>query len=243
LLSDGVANVGNTGADSILNQLENYKKQGITLTAIGVGMGNLNDALLEQLADKGDGNYYYINDFSEAKKVFSAQLTGTLQVIAKDAKIQVDFNPDAVEKYRLIGYENRAIADESFRDDSKDAGEIGMGHEVTAIYEVQLRSKTENLARVYMRYKNPENSIAKEIAQDITPSSIKNSFESGTSRFKMAISAARFAQILKLTSPPPSINKVIEIVNSIEQIDDAEKDFKIVLSNAKGLIEAKQGGN
>ena len=241
LLSDGVANVGNTGADSILNQLKSYKDQGISITAIGVGMGNYNDVLLEQIADKGDGNYYYINDFNEAKRVFQAQLTGTLETIAKDAKIQVDFNPDTVQKYRLIGYENRALDDESFRDDTKDAGELGAGHEVTAIYELELKSQTGSFGRIYLRYKDPDNDESEEISKDILSSDLKYSFDSSSSRFRLGVAVARFAQILKLTAPPPEIQKVSEIINSITLIDDTETDFKTVLSNAKRLIEIKQG--
>jgi Ca-activated chloride channel homolog len=241
LISDGVANVGQTNPDSIINQLKKYTDKGIYITAIGVGLGNYNDVLLEQIADKGDGNYYYINDFSEAKKVFSAQLSGTLQAVAKDAKIQVEFNPDVVAKYKLIGYENRVISDENFRNDSQDAGEIGAGHEVTALYEIELKNKNAKLGDVYLRYTVPETNSTKEINVQISNTNIKEDFGKASDRFKMAVSVARFAQILKLVQPPPSIVKVSEIVNSIEPIDDTEKDFRTVLANAKRLIEIKQG--
>ena len=128
LCSDGVANVGNTGADSIWDQIEDYAEQGIYLTTVGFGMGNYNDVLMEQLADQGDGFYAYVDTITEAERLFVDRLPSTLQVIARDAKIQVEFNPDVVRSYRLIGYENRDIADEDFRDDEVDAGEIGIGH-------------------------------------------------------------------------------------------------------------------
>ena len=239
LLSDGVANVGKTGPDAILKEIEEYKAKGIGITTVGVGMGNYNDVLLEKLADKGDGNYYYINEFNEAKRVFKGQLAGTLQTVAKDAKIQIDFDPETVSYYRLVGYENRAIADEEFRDDEKDAGEIGVGHEVTAIYELKLTGKSGKIGRIYMRYKNPQTDLPKELSHDI--SGAYTNFDSTSDNYKMAIAVSRYAQILKLSQPPPQIGMVYEIVNGIEETDETVDDFKIVLSNAKRLIEIKQG--
>ena len=112
LASDGVANVGLTDADGILRQIRDDAAAGIELVSVGVGMGNYNDALLEQLADQGDGFYAYVNDLAEARRLFTEDLTGTLQTVALDAKVQVEFDPDVVASYRLIGYENRAIADQ-----------------------------------------------------------------------------------------------------------------------------------
>lgn len=241
LLSDGVANVGNTGPDAILKEIGSYKQKGILITAIGVGMGNYNDVLLEQLADRGDGNYYYINDYDEAKEIFSKKLFSTLQTIAKDAKIQVEFNQDAISKYRLIGYENRAISDQAFRDDSKDAGELGSGHEATAIYELMIKNKDARLGKVYLRYKTPDTNISKELVSEIAEENLKSGFDSSSDSFKLGVSAARFSQILKLTQPPPSISKVEEIVSGLDAKDDKVSDFKTVLYNARRLIEIKQG--
>ena len=139
LASDGVANVGLTDADGILRQIRDDAAAGIELVSVGVGMGNYNDALLEQLADQGDGFYAYVNDLDEARRLFTEDLTGTLQTVALDAKVQVEFDPDGVATYRLLGYENRAIADRDFRDPRVDAGAIGAGHAVTALYEIRLR--------------------------------------------------------------------------------------------------------
>jgi Ca-activated chloride channel family protein len=138
VLSDGDANIGRTSHDEILAGITGYAKKGITMSTIGLGMGNYQDTMMEQLANKGDGNYYYIDSYDEAKKVFGQDLAGTIQVIAKDVKIQVEFNPEAVLAYRLIGYENRDIADRDFRNDAVDAGEIGAGHMVTALYDPAL---------------------------------------------------------------------------------------------------------
>jgi Ca-activated chloride channel family protein len=143
LLSDGVANVGLTGADDILERIKSSTGRGIYLTAIGVGMGNYNDVLLEKLADQGDGHYHYVNTREEAHRVFVENLTGTLQAIARDAKIQVEFDPEAVQSYRLLGYENRDVADRDFRNDAVDAGEVGAGHEVTALFELKLQDEGE----------------------------------------------------------------------------------------------------
>ena len=155
VLSDGVGNVGNSGAESILNQIREHVDKGVTLTTVGFGMGNYNDILMEQLANDGDGAYYYVDSLSEAQRIFVEDLSGTLQVIAKDAKVQVDFNPETVSRYRLLGYENRDVAYEDFRDNAVDAGEIGAGHSVTALYELKLREGAEgSLGTVYMRYED-----------------------------------------------------------------------------------------
>ena len=139
LASDGVANVGLTDADGILRQIRDDAAAGIELVSVGVGMGNYNDTLLEQLADQGDGFYAYVNDLTEARRLFTEDLTSTLQTVALDAKVQVEFDPDVVRTYRLIGYENRAMADRDFRDPNVDAGAIGAGHAVTALYAIGLR--------------------------------------------------------------------------------------------------------
>ena len=140
VLSDGDANVGASSHEEILRQIGDRAREGVTLSTIGFGMGNYKDTTMEQLANKGDGNYYYIDTLEQAEKVFEEDLLGTLFVIAKDVKIQVEFDPKEVESYRLVGYENRDVADKDFRNDAVDAGEIGAGHRVTALYEVKLRS-------------------------------------------------------------------------------------------------------
>lgn len=169
LCSDGVANIGETGPEGILAQIERYTEQDIYLSTFGYGMGNYNDVLMEQLADKGNGTYAYIDDMQEAKKIFKEQLTGTLQTIAKDAKIQVEFDPEKVDQYRLLGYENRMIADEDFRNHRVDGGEVGAGHSITALYKVKLNKEaTGDLGEVTIRYKNVEDQAAmSEITQTI----------------------------------------------------------------------------
>lgn len=136
LCTDGDFNVGMTGTDQMVRMVEEQSKGGIDLTVLGFGMGNLNDAMLEQISGRGNGNYAFIDTINEARKVLIDQLAGTLVTIAKDVKIQVEFNPAQVAAYRLIGYENRMLKKEDFNDDKKDAGEIGAGHSVTALYEI-----------------------------------------------------------------------------------------------------------
>jgi len=136
LATDGDFNVGVTNRSDLVRNIEQNAKSGVFLSVMGFGMGNLKDATMEQLADKGNGNYAYIDTYQEAKKVFVEEMAGTLVTIAKDVKIQVEFNPAQVQSYRLIGYENRALKNRDFNDDTKDAGEIGAGHSVTVLYEV-----------------------------------------------------------------------------------------------------------
>lgn len=136
LATDGDFNVGLSGEDELVRFIENKRKTGVYLSVLGFGTGNLKDAGMERLANKGNGNYSYIDNIHEARKVLVERMAGTLHAIAKDVKLQVEFNPSAVRSYRLIGYENRVLAAEDFNDDRKDAGELGVGHSVTALYEV-----------------------------------------------------------------------------------------------------------
>lgn len=143
LCTDGDFNVGTTSDSELVELITEKAKSATFLTVLGFGDGNLKDSTMEKLADKGNGNYAYIDSLLEARKVLVEQMGGTLETIAKDVKIQVDFNPQHVHSYRLIGYENRLLANRDFRDDSKDAGEIGAGHTVTAFYEI-VPSGTRN---------------------------------------------------------------------------------------------------
>ena len=198
LCSDGVANVGQTGSDAILKEIRTYVKEGVTLTTVGFGMGNYNDILMEQLANKGNGSYAYVDTLKEAKRVFVENLTGTLQVIAKDAKIQVEFNPETVSRFRLLGYENRRLAHEDFRNDTVDAGEVGAGHSVTALYEIKLHEDANGkLATVSIRHENPDTGNVTEVNRSISTDALKGSFEETTPTFQLAVSVAEFAEILR----------------------------------------------
>ena len=201
LCSDGVANVGVTGPDAILEEVRHYVEDGqyrVTLTTIGFGMDNYNDVLMEQLADNGDGFYAYVDDMRESRRLFIDQITGTLQTIAMDAKVQVDFNPEVVMRYRLVGFENRALADDEFRDNSVDAGEIGAGHSVTALYEVKLYPEAYgNIATVFMRWQDPDTRQVVELSKDFTTSELDDEFESADPYCQRAVIVAEYAEILK----------------------------------------------
>jgi Ca-activated chloride channel family protein len=200
LCSDGVANVGQTGPDRILQEIDSYRQQGITLTTIGFGMGNYNDALMERLANRGDGVYAYVDDIAEARKLLVDNLAGTLETIAKDVKLQVDFNSRTVRSYRLLGYENRDVKDAKFRDDTEDGGEIGAGHTTTALYEIKLQDqpKDDLVATVFIRYKSPDAmGTVSEVNHQVMLQTFSTRFESTSVDFKLAAAAAAFAEILR----------------------------------------------
>jgi Ca-activated chloride channel family protein len=198
LLSDGVANVGATGPDEILESIRGYADAGIQLTTLGFGMGNFNDVLMEQLADNGDGVYGYIDSLEEAQKLLVEGLTGTLQTIALDAKVQVDFNPETVARYRLIGYENRAVADQDFRNDAVDAGELGAGHTATALYAVQMVPGAQGrLATVQLRWEDPDTHVVREINGNFNTYDLAPSFEATAPRYQVAVTAAIYAELLR----------------------------------------------
>jgi len=198
LCSDGVANVGVTGPEAILEEVKHYVEENVTLTTVGFGMDNYNDVLMEQLADNGDGFYAYVDDMREARRLFIDQITGTLQTIAKDAKVQVDFNPEVVKRYRLVGFENRAIADNQFRDNTVDAGEIGAGHSVTALYEVKLYPEAYgNIATIFMRWQDPDTRQVVELSKDFNTSELERDFEYANPYFQRAVVVAEYAEILK----------------------------------------------
>ena len=199
LASDGVANVGATDAETILRRIRDDAEAGIQLVSVGFGMGNFNDALLEKLADDGDGFYAYVDDLDEARRLFVDDLTGTLQSVALDARVQVDFLPDVVEAYRLVGFENRAIDDNDFRDDRVDAGAIGAGHEVTALYALRLSGEGgdgDRIGTVSLRWSDPVANGPAEIGRDIRFADLANNFRSTDSTFKLdaivAATAERF---------------------------------------------------
>jgi Ca-activated chloride channel family protein len=200
LCSDGVANVGATGPESILARIGSEARRGIELTTVGFGMGNYNDALMEQLADKGDGRYHYVDTIEEAERIFLANLAGTLETIAKDAKVQVEFDPSAVERWRLLGYENRDVADRDFRNDRVDAGEIGAGHTATAVYEIRVapgarRSDTVGILR--LRWMSIGSGRVEETSLTLRVRDLDPSFEQASTDLRRAAVSAELAEILK----------------------------------------------
>ncbi len=218
LCTDGDFNVGTTSESELVDLIEAKAKGGVFLSVAGFGRGNYNDSTMEKLADKGNGNYAYIDTLAEARKVFVEQLAGTLLTIAKDVKIQVDFNPAKVAGYRLIGYENRTLRAEDFKDDAKDAGEIGAGHEVTALYELvpagqavpaddvePSRYQTpgdlteaaggSDSITVRLRYKEPDGDVSRPLAGAATDAG--GTFDGASADFRWAAAVAQFGLLLR----------------------------------------------
>jgi Ca-activated chloride channel family protein len=218
LATDGDFNVGLTNESELVRLIRKKAESGIFLTVLGFGTGNLKDSTMEKLADKGNGNYGYIDSITEARKLLVDGIGGTLATIAKDVKIQVEFNPAQVTAYRLIGYENRLLRDEDFTDDTKDAGEIGAGHTVTALYQIvpagvqfngsdvddlkyqQPRSPTQaadsgELLMVKLRYKKPEADVSKQLAMAVNHVGL--TFEQADQDFKFAAAVAAFGMLLR----------------------------------------------
>ena len=218
VLSDGVANVGLTDPNEILAEIKSGVKQGITLSTIGFGMGNYNDVLMEQLANDGNGNYYYVDNLREARRIFVHNLTSTLQIIGYNAKIQVEFNPEVTDRYRLIGYENRAIADQDFRNDTVDAGEVGAGHSVTALYELALENEDVEgvIATVYIRYEDADTHEVIELSQEITVDDLLADFEQASPEFRLIAGVAEFSEILRESywAEDANYNDLLRVINS-----------------------------
>ncbi|MFN0180273.1 MAG: von Willebrand factor type A domain-containing protein [Gemmatimonadales bacterium] len=214
LASDGDFNVGVSSEGELVRLIEERRKDGVFLTVLGFGTGNLKDAKMEQLANKGNGHYAYVDDLLEAKKVFVQELGATLLTIAKDVKIQVEFNPARVKSYRLVGYENRILADRDFNDDTKDAGEMGAGHAVTALYEIvpadgqdgdgavdplkyqNRRSRGSDSSgdwfTVKLRYKEPTGATSRLLERVVRQES-----RSPSADFRFASSVAQFGMLLR----------------------------------------------
>jgi Ca-activated chloride channel family protein len=216
LATDGDFNVGITNQGDLVRLIQDKAETGIFLTVLGFGTGNLKDSTMEYLADKGNGNYGYIDSVREARKVLVEQITGTLVTIAKDVKIQVEFNPTEVSAYRLIGYENRSLRSEDFNDDKKDAGEIGAGHTVTALYEVvpageemklpgvdplkyqktsTMPTTAGELLTIKLRYKEPDGDSSKLMAVVVKDGD--SAFENASNDFRFASAVAAFGMLLR----------------------------------------------
>ena len=201
---------------------------------------------------RGNGSYAYVDTLKEAKRVFVENLTGTLQVIAKDAKIQVEFNPKTVSRFRLLGYENRSLAHEDFRKDDVDAGEIGSGHSVTALYEVKLHENADGkLATVFIRHEAPDTQQVTEMNETISTNQLKQTFEEASPEFQLVAAVAEFAEILRdsfwakegsLTTVQQTIDGVLPHLHS-KTPQDKQRTEKLLnlVREARRLKEQKEG--
>ena len=226
LLSDGVANVGNTGPESILKVVDEYAQRNATLTTIGVGItGNYNDVLMEVLANRGNGTYHYLANRDAAARFLEESAAGIFTETARDARIQVEFNPNVVRKYRLIGYENRAVADEDFRDDTLDFGEVGFARDVSALYEIRLHDPPAAdaadavMATARLRWLDPQSRKPTELSATITAEDIAGEVSATDPYFRQAAAAAEFAELLRESfwAQCGDLDAVLTLLDGVEE--------------------------
>jgi Ca-activated chloride channel family protein len=247
-LSDGVPTAGETDINKIIAGVQPLKEKGIYLNTVGVGMNNHNDTLLEQLADKGDGICNYIDSPKEAKRALVDNFTGAFQPVGRDVKVQVEFDPQQVLRWRQIGYENRAIADADFRNDTVDAGEIGAGHQVTALYELELArtDRAEPMAVVRLRWKDPVKSTNKadgDKAQEVEAvvhAAARTGFEAAGQGYRRAVMVAQYAEFLRRSTHAMNdrVDDLLEEAKRLQQEvpQDAEwNEFVSLVDKAKTL--------
>ncbi len=261
LATDGDFNVGVSSDAELVRLIEQKRNEGIFLTVLGVGMGNLQDSKMEKIANKGNGNYAYIDNMLEAKKVLVKEMGGTLLTIAKDVKIQVEFNPAKVQAYRLIGYENRLLQNQDFQDDKKDAGELGAGHSVTALYEIvpvgvksdvlfsQVNSSrtnntgektafgTDELMQVRLRYKAPNQATSQLLASSVVDRGVK--LEDASTNFKFSAAVAEYGMVLRNSQykGKASFDEVLQLAqqSQAEDLDGYRAEFIRLVERSKSL--------
>ncbi|MBY0554887.1 VWA domain-containing protein [bacterium] len=265
LATDGDFNVGTVDRESLVSLVEKNGKKNIYLSILGFGMGNYKDGLMETLSNKGNGNYAYIDNQLEARKVMVEQLSGTLVTIAKDVKIQVEFNPKFVESYRLVGYENRVLKNEDFNNDAKDAGDIGAGHTVTALYEIvpvgsgstvgsvdalkyqkieKAAAKTEEVSNdsnelltLKIRYKKPDGDVSAK--QEFTLAQQDSKFDKASDSFKFSSAVALFGMLLRNSEhvQDGSYEKVLEVAKKSKGEDKNQyrQEFIDLVKKVEGM--------
>jgi Ca-activated chloride channel family protein len=261
LCTDGDFNVGVSSNEGLESLIEKERKSGIFLTVLGYGMGNYKDDKMQTLAEKGNGNHAYIDNLQEANKVLVSEFGGTIYTVAKDVKLQIEFNPEHVQAYRLIGYESRLLNDEDFNDDTKDAGEMGAGHRVTAFYEVvpvgvefsgagnvdplkyQNKKQDEKveytgskeLLTVKLRYKKPNGDTSEKIELAV----IDDKSDNVSTDFRFASAVAMFGQLLTDSGykGDATFDKVIDLANNALDNDEQgyRREFVRLVKSAKGL--------
>jgi Ca-activated chloride channel family protein len=262
LATDGDFNVGVTDTNQIKDMVKRERESGITLSTLGFGQGNFNDAMMEQIADVGNGNYSYIDSLNEARKVLVDELSSTFNTVAKDVKVQIEFNPNVVAEYRLIGYENRQLNREDFNNDKVDAGDVGSGKSVTAIYEITPKTATpavdalryqaskattegkktndsQELAFLKIRYKQPEGTKSILVTQPIAKPAVITSFNKSSETQRFATAVAGFGQLLRQS---PQINaltysQIVQIAQAAKGSDStgSKGEFVQLVKNAESL--------
>ncbi|MCB9233915.1 MAG: VWA domain-containing protein [Bacteroidia bacterium] len=264
MATDGDFNVGASSEASLVSMVEEKRKEGVFLTVLGFGMGNYKDSKMESLADKGNGNYAYIDNLLEAQKVLVNEFGGTLFTVAKDVKFQVEFNPTRVKGYRLIGYENRLLAAQDFNDDEKDAGEMGSGHTVTALYEIipaggstemvgqtdplkyqstqtTSAANSQELLTLKFRYKLPADSVSRLVTQALPDRA--RPLEKSSENFRFAAAVAEFAHILRQSKyiHDGTYSQALELAHNAkgEDVHGYRAEFIRLVETAQLLSEAQ----
>lgn len=250
LATDGDFNVGVTSHDELMGMIEDRRRSGVLLTTLGVGTGDIKEGTLEQLADKGNGNYFYLDSVQEARRVLERELTGTIETVAKDVKLQVELNPRHVAEYRLIGYDNRRMANAQFHDDATDSGEIGAGHTVTALYEITLADSPlardpgyryreesrepvpqesgrfpDEIGFLKIRFKEPDASASRLVEIPLARSAVLGSADAASDDFRFAAAVSYFAHLLKKSRFAGSYT-FREIADLAERSRGADRDGK-----------------
>jgi Ca-activated chloride channel family protein len=257
LATDGDFNVGASSDGELVRIIEQKRKEGVFLTVLGFGMGNYQDSKMQKLADSGNGNYAYVDTLSEAEKVLSKQMAGTLYTVAKDVKVQIEFNPAVVGEYRLIGYEKRALAARDFADDSKDAGELGAGSSVTALYELvpatgaSARSDLKyqsaavtpqaaasgELMTIKFRYKRPDEETSRLVEEPVTLA--KRDLKRTSDDYRFAAAVAELGLILRDSSyrGAAGYSQVLELASGARGHDEEgyRAEFLRLVKSAAGL--------
>lgn len=239
ICSDGINSSEIKNPEEFVNQIRKEYETKVSISALGVGFTNYNDTFLETIASKNDGYYSYIDNVKEAVRLFVESSTDTLQVIAKDAKIQIEFNPKNVLKYRLIGYDNKVLANQDFRNDNVDAGEIGSNHSVTALYEIELNPEFNGkIADVYMRYKDiTNNNLPLENSKEVFSNDVRSSYELSSPSFKQATTIALFGEILRKSywSFDNSFKDVLNYTKNIQK-DEKINEFISIVEKSDNII-------
>ncbi len=264
LATDGDFNVGISSFDELMRLIEEKRRSGITLTTLGFGTGNYQEANMEQLANRGNGNYFYIDSFREARHVIEEGLAGAMEVVAKDVKLQIEFNPAQVIEYRLIGYDNRKLANEDFQNDAVDAGEIGSGHTVTALYEIVLKGtplanrldqgrrylpaptalpepaqRASELAFLKVRYKEPEGSVSKLLEFPIAASLVQSDAQRASHDFRFAAAVSYFGALLRHSTYVGnySLKDVLELARAAkgEDANGSRQEFIELVKSAAAV--------
>ncbi|MEA3296916.1 MAG: DUF3520 domain-containing protein, partial [candidate division Zixibacteria bacterium] len=243
LATDGDFNVGISDDDALVEFIETKRDDGVYLTVLGFGTGNLKGSKMEKLADNGNGNYAYIDNINEAEKTLVNEIGGTLLTIAKDVKVQVEFNPEQVNSYRLIGYENRLLNDEDFDDDLKDAGDMGAGHSVTALYEINpaadsgIAPTDPNMITLSIRYKEPDQLTSQTLELSVFDTG--TTLDEASDNFLFSSAAAQFGLLLRDSEykGKASTDNVLELAGSSlgEDVEGYRQEFVQLVEIYAGL--------